>query len=185
MIHLLDYNPDDIDVRIAELLVATHESADPLLHPKVSEALGILRKNLNMDVVFVSQFQDGRRMFKVVESDSHNTPVTAGQSDPLEETWCQYVVAGRMPQLVGDARPLVESGAVPDPGMTIGTYMSTPIVLKNGAVFGTLCCFSHDVKDGVSEMDLRRLQITAKLLSDDLHGVGVGAELELQKTPRP
>ena len=27
--HLLDYNPDDLDVTISELLVATSDSADP------------------------------------------------------------------------------------------------------------------------------------------------------------
>lgn len=183
MIHLLDYHPDDIDVRIAELLIATHESADPLVHPKVREALGILRARLKMDVVFVSQFNDGRRTFRVVDSNPHNTRVVAGQSDPLEESWCHHVVEGRMPQLVKDAGPLIQSGAIPDPGVPIGTHIGTPVVLKNGAVFGTLCCFSHDVKDGVSEMDLRRLQITAELLADDLWRAGIGADLELERVP--
>ena len=186
MVHFLDYNPDDIDVRIAELLTATHDRADPLLHPKVGEALRILRGKLQMDVVFVSQLQHGRRTFRVVESGRHNTRVVAGQSDPLEESWCQHVVTGRVPQLVKDAAPLVAAGQLPDPGLPIGTHLSTPVVLKNGSVFGTLCCFSHDVKDGVSEMDLRRLQITAKVLADQLHGDGVGRDLELEPTqPAP
>ncbi|MBE7939514.1 MULTISPECIES: GAF domain-containing protein [Ramlibacter] len=178
--HFLDYDPDDIDVRVAEMIVATHDTADPLAHPGVADALGILRRHLKMDVVFVSQLQDGRRSFKVVDSAAHVTRVVAGQSDPAEETWCKHVVEGRMPQFLRDAKPQVEAGVLPDPGMDIGTYMSTPITLKNGEVYGTLCCLSQDVVDGVSELDLRRLQIAAQLLAEDLHKSGVGAELTLE-----
>jgi len=180
MTHFLDYDPADIEVRVAELLVATHEGGDPLIHSKVKDALGILRRSMDMDVVFVSQFREGRRTFRVVDANARITRVVAGQSDPLEESWCQYIVSGRAPQLMKDARPFVEDGSVPDPGFQIGTHMSTPIVLQNGDVYGTLCCFSHDVKDGVSEMDLKRLRITASLLSEELHRAGVGGELQLE-----
>jgi hypothetical protein len=181
----LDYDPDDIDVRIAELLIATSDAADPLLHPKVQEALRILRERLRMDVVFVSQFQDGRRTFKVVDSGRHETLIRAGQSDPLEESWCQRVVDGRLPQLVKDARPAIEAGQLPKPGIQIGTHLSTPVVLKNGKVYGTLCCFSHKVHEDVSQLDLRRLQITARLLAEDLLSAPVSSEPELAPIANP
>jgi hypothetical protein len=181
----LDYNPDDIDVRIAELLVATTDSADPLLHPKVQEALHILRERMKMDVVFVSQFKDNRRTFKVVDCGRKETKLIPGQSDPLEETWCQRVVDGRLPQMVKDAHPYVESGAAAKPGVEIGTVVSTPVILKNGNVYGTLCCFSYQVKDDVTQLDLRRLQITAKLLAEDLLDASVSSELELEPLPEP
>ena len=41
--NILDYDPDDIDVRISELLVATNDDADPLIDPNVKEALGLCR----------------------------------------------------------------------------------------------------------------------------------------------
>jgi hypothetical protein len=178
--NFLDYDPDDIDVRISELIVATHDSPDPLAHPKVSQALGILRKSLNMDVVFVSQFRHQRRTFKFVDCGPGLTKVVAGQSDPLEESWCHYVVEGRLPEFVKDARPHVQAGTVPPPGMPIGTHVSTPIRLNNGDVYGTLCCFSHTVVESANETDLRRLQITAKLLAQDLHQDGMGDELTLE-----
>lgn len=179
-VHFLDYEPDAIDVRIAELLTATTDVADPLLHPKVQEALHVLRNHLDMDVVFVSQFKDGRRTFRVVDSNPHHTRVKVGQSDPLEESWCQYVVDGRLPQFVKDAQPYIQAGTVPPAGVEIGTHLSTPVVLKNGEVYGTLCCFSSGVKENATELDLKRLQITARLLAEDLHGHGMGKDLELQ-----
>jgi GAF domain-containing protein len=182
---LLDYDPDDLDVRIAELLVATSDTSDPLVHPKVAEALRLLRENLQMDVVFVSQFVNNRRTFRVVDSKPHNTIVKAGQSDPVEESWCQYVVDGRLPQLVPDAAPFVEAGTVPDPGFPIGTHLSTPILMDGGKVYGTLCCFSHTVKQGVTPMDLQRLQIVARLLAEDLQQTEAGVELELEPMQDP
>lgn len=95
--HFLDYDPDDIDVRISELLVATSDSADPLVHPKVQEALGVVREHLAMDVVFVSQLRHNRRTFRVVESKPGLTLLKVGQSDPVEESWCHHVVNGRLP----------------------------------------------------------------------------------------
>ncbi len=166
--NLLDYHPDDIDVRVTELLTATSDSADPLLHPKVGEALQILRQHLNMDVAFVSRIADNRRTFKVVSSDPTNTLVIAGQSDPVEQSWCQHVVDGRLPQFIKDARPFIESGAAPAPGIEIGTHLSTPLVLGNGQVYGTLCFFSQQVQPHCTERDLRRLQIAAKMLSDEI-----------------
>lgn len=184
--HFLDYDPDDIDVRVADLIVATHDAPDPLAHPKISEALGILRKSLNMDVVFVSQFKDRRRTFRVVDVGPGFTKVTAGHSDPLEESWCHYVAEGRVPEFLKDAGPQVRDGTLPDPKMPIGTHLSTPIRLQNGEVYGTLCCFSQDVVEGASETDLGRLRSAARLLARDLHQEGMGGELTLEPLqPKP
>lgn len=181
----LDYDPDDIDVRIADLLVATSDGSDPVLDPKVQEVLGILRKALRMDVVFVSQFLDGRRTFKVVDQGPGKTLVVPGQSDPLEESWCQHVVDGRIPEFVKDAGPLIAAGQVPRPRNQIGTYVSTPVLLRNGSVYGTLCCFSTTVKDDASPLDLRRLQITARHLAEHLDATPAAQELSLEATACP
>jgi GAF domain-containing protein len=180
----LDYDPDDIDVRVADLIVATHDAPDPLAHPKISEALGILRRSLHMDVVFVSQFSNHRRTFKVVDVGPGLTKVQAGHSDPLEETWCHYVVEGRLPEFVKDAGAAVAAGTVPAAREPIGTYLSTPIRLQNGEVYGTLCCFSHQVVDGASDTDLGRLRSAAKLLAQDLHQDGMGGEMTLEPLER-
>lgn len=178
--HFLDYQPDDLDVRVAELIVGTHDAGDPLVHPKVSEALSSMREHMNMDVVFVSQFGNGRRTFRVVDDARHVKTIFTGHSDPLEESWCHYVAEGRVPQFIKDARPLVASGQVPNPQMDIGTHMSTPIKLRNGEVFGTLCCFSCEVEQDAHEVDMERLRYAAKLIAEELHHAGVGRDLELQ-----
>lgn len=165
---LLDYDPDDLDVRISELLVATSDAADPSLPPGVQEVLGMLRERLGMDVVFVSEFTNGRRAFRAVDQAPGQQLLTVGASDPLEESWCQRVVDGRLPELIPDARPLVAAGRAPATSFPIGTHISTPVQLKDGSVYGTLCCFSLSPRPGTGIGDLKRLKFTAELLADKL-----------------
>jgi len=158
----LDYEPDDLDVKISELLVATSDSADPELPAAVPEVLKLLRTRLGMDVAFVSQIANNRRTFMAVDHAPDFAPVQAGMSDPVEESWCQWVVEGRLPERMDDAAAYVASGQAPDPGIPIGTHLSTPVRLSGGAVYGTLCCFSRGIQAGA---DIDRLRYTASLLA--------------------
>ncbi|KQP37033.1 GAF domain-containing protein [Pseudorhodoferax sp. Leaf274] len=158
----LDYSPDAFDVTISELLVATSDVADPELPAAVSEVLRLLRQRLGMDVAFVSQIAGGRRTFKAVDCAPEFSPIQVGMSDPIEESWCQRVVEGRLPECMDDAAPFVASGLAPDPGMPIGTHLSTPVCLADGTVYGTLCCFSRGVQ---ADADISRLRYTASLLA--------------------
>ncbi|HZY18368.1 MAG TPA: GAF domain-containing protein [Ramlibacter sp.] len=162
----LDDNPDAIDVQIADLLVATSDEADPILDPNVQQVLALLRERMQMDVVFVSQFTHGQRVFRRVDQ---RTPLLqVGASDPLEESWCQRVVDGRLPEFIRKAQPFVDDGRAPRPGLEIGTHLSTPVILPDGQIYGTLCCFSHAVQPFAGERDLRRLKSTANLLAAKL-----------------
>lgn len=158
----LDYNPDDLDVTISELLVATSDAADPDLPAAVPQVLKLLRTRLNMDVAFVSQITEGRRTIKAVDSAADFSAVQPGMSDPVEESWCQRVIEGRLPEVIKDAKPLVAQGKAPNPGFPIGTHLSTPVRLPGGEVYGTLCCFSRGVQ---ADADIGRLRYTADLLA--------------------
>ncbi|MFY3385681.1 GAF domain-containing protein [Paracidovorax sp. MALMAid1276] len=163
----LDYNPDDLDVTITELLVATSDAADHELPAVVPAVLQMLRQRLGMDVAFVSQIADGRRTFMAVDSAPGFSPVEAGMSDPVEESWCQRVVEGRLPEKIGNAAPYVAAGKAPDPGFPIGTHLSTPVRLAGGQLYGTLCCFSRGVQAD-ADADINRLRYTANLLAQKL-----------------
>ncbi len=161
----LEYNPDDFDVQVSELLVATSDSADPALPATVPEVLKLLRTRLGMDIAFVSQITDGRRVFMAVDHAPGFSPIQAGMSDPVEESWCQRVVEGRLPELMEDAAPYIASGQAPEPGFPIGTHLSTPVRLSGGTVYGTLCCFSRGIS---KDADIDRLRYTAGLIADRL-----------------
>ena len=44
----------------------------------------------------------------------------------------------------------------------VGAHLSTPIVLADGQIYGTLCCFSMAADPSLQETDLRKLECVAK-----------------------
>ena len=180
---------DDLDegalqVKVAELLVATADDSDYLIDGAVPEVLRLLRERMKMDVVFVSEFTGGERVFRSIEQPPGQTVLTVGASDPLEESWCQRVVDGRMPELVRDVPTAQARGEVPPAGIPIGTHLSTPIVLEDGQVYGTLCCFSFGVNPGVTQRDVKTLRYTAQLTAQKIAKARRRkAELELVPIP--
>lgn len=170
----LGYEPNDLHVTISEMLVATADQSDEQLDRTITDVLRMLRERLKMDVVFVSEFVDGRRVFRQVAADEAKPVVAVGQSDALEASWCQRVVDGRLPRFMADAKadPAV-AGLMDQLPFSIGTHISTPIVLKNGEVYGTLCSFSFSPQDNPNPDDLKTLEMTARLTAMRLEGQNV------------
>ena len=171
----------DVEVVISDLLVATAESSDALLDDSVSQVLRMLRQSMGLDVVFVSEFVDGRRVFRFVDAEG-STPLRPGESSPLEETYCQRVVDGRMPELVTDAARLPNAAALPPTPLRIGAHLSTPIVLSGGETYGTLCCFSASPNEALRLRDLTTLRHCAQLVARKLEATRSARERALQDT---
>ncbi|MBA3772507.1 MAG: GAF domain-containing protein [Ramlibacter sp.] len=68
-----------------------------------------------------------------------------GMSDPVEQSWCHHIVQGRLPELIRDAGPLIESRQAPYTPLQIGTHLSVPVMRPDGSVYGTLCTFAFHV----------------------------------------
>ncbi len=165
-----DYDPEDLQVQIAELLVATADHADDAIDPPVQQVLRLLREKLAMDVVFVSEFTHGQRVIRRLEQGPQLLHV--GASDALEASWCHHIVDGRLPRYIADGEKLKAEGRAPATPIRIGTHLSVPIVLRNGEVYGTLCCFSQYVNGKVNADDLKTLAHTAQLTAERLQGRG-------------
>ena len=163
------FNPAALSVQVSEMLVATADGSDDLIDSAVTEMLQLLRQRLAMDVVFVSEFVDGQRVFRYVDSTGNKSKskplIPVGHSDPLEQTWCQRVVDGRLPQFISDSNQLPNRVRLPAVPFPIGTYLSTPIFLNDGRVYGTLCCFSFSPNEHIQERDLKNLQSVATLVA--------------------
>lgn len=157
-----------LEVKVAELLVATADESDALIDRSVGEVLRLIRDRMKMDVVFVSEFNDGKRVIRVVDQAPGQEVIAKGSSDPLEETWCQRIVDGRLPDLVLDGPAAVAGGLAPKMSFPIGTYLGAPIVLPDGEVYGTLCCFSFGVNPGVTKQNARTLRYTAQLTAQKI-----------------
>jgi GAF domain-containing protein len=138
-----------------------------------------------MDIAFVSQFVDGRRVFRYVdadpvegdEADVAGTLLEVGASDDLEDSYCLYVANGMLPGYLPDAaaHPVSDALSVTH-ALGIGTHLSVPIHLAGDRLYGTLCCFSRRVLPEVQEADLHALELLAGVISDYLEVLELGDE---------
>ena len=75
------------DSSVHPVSVATADGANGEQLEPLTSLRADVRRLLRMDVVFVSQFLDGRRYFRHVEAQERGGPVPGvGDSDALEDT---------------------------------------------------------------------------------------------------
>jgi EAL domain-containing protein (putative c-di-GMP-specific phosphodiesterase class I) len=133
-------------------------------HNAVPDILHAVRQHLKMDVAFVAEFIEGHRVFRYVDSEGAENPVQAGFGHPLEETYCQRVVDKRLPELMQNAQenPVAVTLAL-TASLPIGAYLSVPLRLSDGSLYGTFCCFSHSADYSLNERDLSLMRTFAEL----------------------
>lgn len=130
----------------------------------VPDILHAVRQHLKMEVAFVSEFTNGRRVFRYVDASWPKNPVRVGAGDPLEESYCQRVVDGRLPELLTDAQTNPVAAELPATfDIPVGAHMSVPIRLSDGSVYGTFCCFSRTADTSLNLRDLSLMRVFADL----------------------
>lgn len=131
----------------------------------VYEALHSVRTLLGMEVAFVSEFRDGRRIFRYVDCNRQFSPIQVGGSDPVEETYCQRILDGRLPELLEDVVLNQEANSLPiTADLGIGVYLGVPIRFSNGALYGTFCCFSGRTAEVPNDHHLTTLRLFAEFV---------------------
>lgn len=140
----------------------------------IKGTLHSIRTLLGMQFAFISEFRNGERIFRYIDcAEDAPSLLCVGNSDPLEESYCQRVVDGRLPELIQDARQNAEALTLPvTMALPVGAHLSVPIRFSNGVVYGTFCCFSLFPEATLNERDLRTLrlfaEITCKLMEQHL-----------------
>lgn len=144
-------------------MTANHRTADET----IMETLHSVRTLLGMEIAFISEFKDGRRIFRYVDTAKGIVPiVSVGNSDPLEESYCQRVVDGRLPELIRDARQNPEALTLPaTTAVPVGAHLSVPIRFSDGHIYGTFCCFCTSPDATLNDRDIRTLRLFAEVTS--------------------
>lgn len=155
---------DQIHETVRAFGMASSTGATPDLYEPMTFLLAQVRQALGMDVVFVSQFVDQARVFEVVSAaGEHASQFSPGHSNPLLDTYCQRIVEARLPAVIRDTHGLPAAFELPiTQALQIRAYLSAPIVLANGSVFGTVCCISHSPRQDLRERDAAALAEVAK-----------------------
>src|SRR3954452_19913072 len=88
--------PDERLTLVAEL-ARSHEQL-------ISRAVKAARQALRMDVAFVADTRGGEHTLLEVPGDGVSLGTRAGASGPLEGTYCQLVLEGRLGGVIADTR---------------------------------------------------------------------------------
>lgn len=137
----------------------------------IQQMLELVIEHLDMEVAFVGEFVDARRVFRYVSASSAtDIALPVGQSDPLEASFCHHIATGRMHAVIADAArdPQAQQLAA-TAALGVRAHIGTPIVLKDGTVYGTLCSFRRQADPSLDQRDLRFLRFVARLLAERLH----------------
>lgn len=157
--------------KFLEAAAANENDVDVFLQ----NALHSIRIHLGMDIAFISEFKSGRRIFRYVDSTEANPPISVGGSDPLEDSFCQRVVDGRLPELMPDAFQNQHAMSLPvTKALPVRAHLSVPIRMKNGEIYGTYCCFSSHADQSMNSRDLDMMRIFAELIGRKLETDFVG-----------
>jgi len=165
---------EQVTAAAEEFARASSEGASPELYRPLTFLLAQVRRSLAMDVVFVSQFIDKERVFEVVSAEGEAASrVVPGRSDPLLDTYCQRIVDGRLPVVIPDtsASPEASSLAITEV-LNIRAYLSAPVVLPNGQVFGTVCCISHTARPDLREGEAKAIAAVAQAVAASITRTG-------------
>lgn len=130
----------------------------------LQNVLAAVRHHLEMDVAFISEFTGNERVFRYVDSGDNDSPITVGDSGPLEESYCQKVVDGRLPERINDAFDVPEAMTMPvTQKLPVRGHISVPIRFRDNRLYGTFCCFSSRPSGTLNDRDLDLMRALATL----------------------
>lgn len=135
----------------------------------IQAALTALRKHLNMEIGFVSEFFDGWRTIRFVDAEADQVAVNPGDSLLLRDGYCQMIVNGALPELIPDMS--AELGAMSigfTSSLPVGSHVGVPIRLPSGQLYGTLCCFRRTPEPSLGIRDLNVVRVIADIIGSQL-----------------
>ena len=146
------------------LLAAKLNTSTSAVWDSVEQILRVVRTHLDMDVGFVSEFVGEHRVFRHVDAAGQNAPIAVGGSGLLDESYCWRVVSGILPELIPDTAEVPAAMAMPVTKIVpVGAHLSVPILLPDGRLYGTFCCFSHRPDRSLNARDLGVMRAFAEV----------------------
>jgi hypothetical protein len=163
-----------VEIAKSIAFATAHGSTDERL-AWLTPHLADVRRAMDMDVAFVAEMVHDRRVFRVVSTASRSAAVIdVGRSDQLLDTYCMYVLQGRLPPVIRDMHASSHQAALLPitERLGIGCYVSAAIVLPDGHKFGTLCCFSRGARPDLVDEDGDALREVARVIGESLAAPG-------------
>ncbi len=151
----------------------------------IERALQTVREHLGMDIAYLSEFVDGRSVFRALNAPGLEEVVKVGDSNSLEDVYCNHILEGRLPALMPDTSLEPVAMALPITTATpIGAHMSLPVTRPDGSVYGMFCCLATKPNRNLNERDLETMRIFASLATEQVHRDEENEQVRREKVAR-
>lgn len=149
----------------------------------IAAALTTVRQHLGMEIAYLSEFVDGRSVFRAVDAPGLEHMISVGHSRDLNEVYCQHILDGRLPELIPDTAAEPICTAMPITTETpIGSHVSVPIRRPDGSPYGMFCCLSPRPNTTLTDRDLSVMRIFADLAADQVNSAINERDVRAAKT---
>ena len=139
--------------------MARHRSPE---QERVAELLRTARSALGLTMSFLSRLEDDTQYLEVVET---GVPLIArdGVTQRRSTSFCQLILDGDLPPVIPDVREFPQAMALPAARFPrIRSYVSVPVVLSDGTLYGTFCAAGLRSDRELQERDRALMEVLAQ-----------------------
>jgi len=124
----------------------------------IGRTLRMARERIGMDAALLTEVRDQQEVVRHVVQDGAFPAIAAGLAAPLQDTICQRLLEGRIPNLVGDVAAHADLRALPLVGVNgIGAYLGVPLTAADARLY-LLCCLARETRPQLGDDDVRALR---------------------------
>lgn len=132
---------------------------------QIADLLRTAKESLHLSVAFLSRLDGTTQHLEVVES---SVPLLfqEGATQKQETSLCQGVLDGVLPPVMADLREHPEAMKRPAARFPrIRSYVSVPVVLSDGSLYGTFCAAGLSTDKGLTDRDKGLMDVLARAAS--------------------
>ena len=146
---------------------------------RVGALLRTAKDSLNLSMAFLTRLDGTTQHLEVVES-SIPFLMRDGITQKQETSLCQAILDGELPQVIPDLRAEPVAMTLPAARMPrIRSYVSVPVILSDGTLYGTFCAAGLTPEKKLSDRDLGLMEVLANAAS-----LMIEPEIQEQKRQR-
>lgn len=149
---------------------------------QVADLLVTAKKALGLSVAFLSRLDGATQHLEVVES---SVPLLfrEGVMRPQATSLCQAILDGRLPSVIPNLRDFPEAMRLPAAKMPrIRSFVSVPVVLSDGSLYGTFCAAGLTSDKGLTRRDRSLMEVLARaaavVIEPDVRDTAERSEIE-------
>ncbi|MGY1777334.1 EAL domain-containing protein [Geodermatophilus sp. SYSU D00804] len=132
---------------------------------QIADLLRTARTSLHMSVAFLSRLDGTTQHLEVVDT---RVPVLVREKAQIAQdtSFCQAILDGELPAVIDDVTRYPLAMSLPAARIPrIRSYVSTPVTLSDGSLYGTFCAFGFTSDKELTRRDEALMQVLASAAS--------------------